>query len=294
LTKSIQKLEDGVGLQLFDRDGAMRISAVGREFLTRARRLLEESEGLSREVSRLTRAASGQVAVGCGPLMPEAFVAPAVSAVLKTHPNLEISVEIGNWLDFPPLLRIGRLDFFVANLAMLRDEPDLEIAPFPPEPVVWFARPGHPLVRQRRVPAQSFFSHPFAIPALPSWIDEWLQQQAGASRDSPFRSAVTCSHYPALKEIVRGSYCVSAATPVIVTKDFAAGTLAPITVDIPPLILQAGLVWLRHRTLSPAARALADSIRRHVETLAKNYPVLPTTDRQTRAPSRKSGASTRK
>lgn len=293
LTKSIHKLEEGLGLQLFDRDGPMRLSAVGREFLVRARRLLAESAELSLEVTRLTRAASGQVAVGCGPLMPEAFVAPAVAELIRRLQAPTVTIDIGSWPDFAGMLRAGRLDFFVANIAMLRDEPDLEIAAFPPEPALWCARPEHPLAGRKDIAPSEFFSYPMAGPALPGWVDDWFQRQTGATPGNPFRFAVTCSHYPALKAVLRTSDCVSGAIWSVLSRDFHDGTLVPLDVALPPLTMQAGIVWLRHRTLSPAARALIDSIRRQVESLARPQPATPES-RPKRAPSRKGGPSTRK
>jgi DNA-binding transcriptional LysR family regulator len=290
LTKSMHKLEEGLGLQLFDRDGPMKVSAVGREFLAKARRLLAESAELSQEVMRLTRATSGHVAVGCGPLLPEALVAPAVADLIRQNRALSVTIDIGSWPDFAPLLRSGRLDFFVANVTMLQDEPDLEITAFPPEPAVWFARPGHPLAGRRRIPPAEFFAHSFAGPVLPAWIDDWFQRQAGATPDAPFRFAVTCSHYPALKAILHGSDCVTGAILPIVMRDFQEGSMVPLDVDLPPLTMQAGLIWLRHRKLSPAAYALIDGIKRHVNVVAGGQsPVRE--PRQSLAPTRKNGPS---
>ena len=79
---------------------------------------------------------------------------------------------------------------------------------------------------------------------------------------------------------------------LLVASDFD-GTLAPLDVALPPLTMQAGLVWLRHRMLSPAARALVASIRRGVEKLAGDQPGVAAA-RQSRAPSRKTGTSRRK
>jgi len=293
LTKSIHKLEEGLGLQLFDRDGPMRLSVVGREFLERARRLLDASGELTREVGRMTRAAGGQVAVGCGPMMPEAYVAPAVAELVRSGAGPLVTIDIGNWEEFLPWLRAGRLDFFVANVTMLRGESDLEIAAFPAEPAVWCARPGHPLAGRRAVPAAEFFTYPFAGPALPGWVDTWFQRQSGARPEAPFRFAVTCSHYPTLKMVLGDTDCVSGAIQSILSEDFANGTLEPLDVTLPPLTMQAGLVWLRHRMLSPAARALVDSIKRRVERLAGNQAGVAAA-RQSRAPSRKMGTSSRK
>lgn len=290
LTKSMRKLEEGVGLQLLDRDGPMRLSAVGREFLVRARRLLAESAGLSLEVTRLTRAASGHVAVGCGPLMPEAFVAPAVAGLIGRRQALTVTIDLGSWPDFAELLREGRLDFFVANITMLGDEPDLEIAAFFPEPLVWCARPGHPLAGRKAVPAEEFLSYPIVGPVLPGWVDAWFQRQTGALTGKPFRLAVTCSHYPALKVLLHGGDCVSGAIRSVLSRDFQEGSLVPLDVELPPLTMQAGVVWLRHRTLSPAARALIEGIRRQVESLGRPQPPVPAA-RQNRAPARKSGTS---
>ncbi|MFN0129564.1 MAG: LysR family transcriptional regulator [Verrucomicrobiales bacterium] len=264
LTKSIHKLEAGVGLRLFDRAGAMALTAVGREFLARARRLLEESGELERVVGRLIRADRGQVVVGCGPMIPEAYVAPAVSDLMRRGESPGVTIEIGAYTSFADQLRAGRLDFFVANVRMIKEEPDMEITAFPEEPAVWFARPGHPLSRRNQIPAAAFFSFPMVGPALPVWVDSWFQSHTGAPPDRPFRFAVTCSHYPTLKSIVADTDCVSGAIPSILSADFETGSLVPLDVDLPPLVMQSGVVTLRNRSLSPAARALVDSIQHNV------------------------------
>jgi DNA-binding transcriptional LysR family regulator len=176
---------------------------------------------------------------------------------------------------------------------MLRDESDLEIVAFPAESAVWCARPGHPLAGRQGISADEFFAYPFAGPALPGWVDTWFQRQSGARPEAPFRFAVTCSHYPSLKIILRETDCVSGAIQSILGQDFADGSLVPLDVTLPPLTMQAGLVWLRHRILSPAARALVASIKRRVEKLAVDQP-RSAAARQSRAPRRKSGTSSRK
>jgi len=295
LTKSIHKLEDGVGLRLFDRGGAMKLTSAGREFLAKVRRMMEESGEMERLVTRLKRAEDGHVVIGCGPMMPEAFVAPAVSALLRRGEAPQVTIEIGGYMEFAGGLRGGHLDFFVANVTMIEDAPDLKVYAFPDEEAVWVARPGHPLAGRRRVPAVSFFGYPMAGPELPVWVDRWFQRHSGATAERPFHLAVTCSHYPTLKAIVAGSDCVGGAIPSVIREDLKDGRLVRLDVDLPPLVMRAGVVTLRHRELSPSARMVVDSIQRLVESGGlRTDPASGAPAAKTRAPARKRGTSARK
>ncbi len=158
------------------------------------------------------------------------------------------------------------------------------------------ARPGHPLDGRRRVPALSFFGYPMVGPELPVWVDRWFQRHSGATVERPFRLAVTCSHYPTLKTIVASSDCVGGAIPSVIREDLSEERLVRLDVELPPLVMRAGVVTLRHRELSPAARLVVESIQRMVEESGgvRSAPRRGRPAAQKRAPARKSGTSARK
>ena len=286
LTKSIQKLEAELDVQLFDRRGHMELTPLGREFLARARRTVAEFGDLQREMELLKGMHKGELKVGCGPLFGEALMGPAVARLIATHPGIKIGLQVGPFEVFPTLLRERRLDFFVADITHLERSGDLAMRPIPPMELVWFARPDHPLAGRRRVTPEAFFSYPLAIPAAPVWGQAWLDKHAPAHL-LPFRPAVECSHYPMLRQIVKGSDAISTCVASPLADDVRAGRIALLDVDLAKAYSRAGIVTLRHRSLSPAAKALIAEL----ETEIRGLPDLVTALAR---PARKGGRPVRR
>jgi len=72
--------------------------------------------------------------------------------------------------------------------------------------------------------------------------------------------AIQCESYSALKRIVLESECVSVALAGTIRTEVEQGLLNTLAVDAPKLQTNAGIVRLRHRTLSPLAAALIERI----------------------------------
>src|SRR6478735_446581 len=78
LTRRVQNLESVLGVQLVERTTrATALTAVGRDFLPRARRLLDELRGAFVEVREGARAQRGDVTIACVPTVGVHYL-PAV------------------------------------------------------------------------------------------------------------------------------------------------------------------------------------------------------------------------
>ncbi len=68
LSRSIQTLEDELGLQLFDRDNRnVSVTRAGKVFLEQARRLAGQLHSLEQEMTLLRNGEIGEVVFGTGP-----------------------------------------------------------------------------------------------------------------------------------------------------------------------------------------------------------------------------------
>ena len=82
LTKCIQRLEEAVGADLFERTGrGIALTRVGEVLLSRARRMRSAMEEALREVSDFAAGSAGHVRIGCGATMGE-YLLPQVCRAL--------------------------------------------------------------------------------------------------------------------------------------------------------------------------------------------------------------------
>lgn len=257
LTKSIHRLEEFLGAPLFDRTPRPVPTRFGQLIGRHARLLLAGAGDLEQAVALFRGLASGELSVGAGPLMADALVGPAIGRLMRRHPKLRIHLHVDNYSRFPDMLRSREIDFFVADVTDLSRTADLDIQPVPGQDAIWFCRPGHPLLTKKNIRRADLLGYPLVAPELPPWAKEKLH----APGRPQGRPSILCSHYSTLMKIVAHSDCVSGAFAPNIAAELAAGWFVRIPVAGLKLRSNPGIVALRNRALSPAARALMDEIK---------------------------------
>ena len=267
LTKSIQRMESRLGEKLFDRGQPVELTPFGRLMREQAQRVLAGLDDLKREAELFRGVERGELRIGVGPYMAHSIVGPALGRLLTKHPKLRLTVLVEDFTRFPALLRQRAIDLFVADVTLVKSDPELEILPVPREEVLWFVRPRHPLAGRGPLSLGRLFNYLFVAPALPPWALAWFDEHLPAPA-KPLRVTLTCSNYTTLKDIVRHSDCFSALPRSAIVEDLREGKFTRVRVKAPKLFANTGVVWLEGRTPSPAATALVVELRQEIARLA--------------------------
>jgi DNA-binding transcriptional LysR family regulator len=265
LTKSIQRLEQVLGAKLLDRSRAgVRPTAVGQVVIERAKVVVSGIAELRREVDLLAGREIGDLKVGVGPAMAESFVALAIARLVEKHPRTKMVVRVDRWEQLFEWLTAEQIDLFIADVTLTRRDRRVQIVPMPAEPIVWFCRRQHPLASARSVTRKQMMQFPLVTPRMPDWACRWFADVAAPKQEfDPNQrfSAVECENYPMLKRMVLAGDCISAALRSTIAEEVLQGQLVVLTVKAPKLRTNAGIVYLRDRTLSPLAEALIDELK---------------------------------
>lgn len=268
LTKSIQRMEHLLGEKLFDRGARTELTPLGQLVREQAEQALAGLDNLEREAELFRGVERGELKIGVGPYMAESIVGPALGRLLARHPKLRITVHVDDFRHFPPLLRQRAIDLFVADVTGVESDADLDIIPVPAEEVVWFTRPSHPLAAREAVALDELFAFPFVAPTLPTWTSAWFEEHLPAAL-KPVQPAVTCNNYSTLKDIVRHSDCFSGVGFSAIVEDLRDGRFRRLPVTGAVTRSNPGVVLLKGRTASPAAKALVAELRHHLDRLAR-------------------------
>jgi LysR family hydrogen peroxide-inducible transcriptional activator len=263
LSAQIALLEDGLGVQLFERDKKrVLVSPAGQQLLDRARKILHEAEDLTTAAKHASDPLSGSLRVGVIPTISPYLLPSVTQALRAAFPRLSIQ-----WIEekTPVLahsLAAGDLD--AAVVALEAELGDVESDVLSEDRFLLAAPPGHPLGTAKG-PAHT--AELRQAPVLLLDEGHCLREQAlslctvARAEEAEFRATSLTT----LAQMVAGGAGIT-LLPEIAAKteaDRAGLVLRPF--DAPAPSRTIALVWRRRSALGPALKKVAAVLR-------KSYP----------------------
>lgn len=146
LTRSIQTIEAGAGIALFDRDRShVRLTRIGETYAQRAAQLLDEADELENLLQRSAKARIGEVALGIAPLPARALLPAILPREVSADTRLRIQITIGEAEVLADAVVAGRIDACICAELPLAP-PMLRTATLGRFPITALVRVGHPLL----------------------------------------------------------------------------------------------------------------------------------------------------
>lgn len=264
LSKSIKRLEQDYGVQLFDRGAdSVTLTPFGRAVMERARKITAEAVEIRRDFDLLLGSSAGHLSLGTGPIAAEWILAPAVGRIIEKHPSLTISTEIDDPVSSLESLQLGEIDLFVGDVTEARGVKRFEVIDLPRLPIIMFCRSDHPLLQKSRIKIPDLQKYPLVGPKLPTRAYLWFGDRPLRKDEAAFLAgpwAVECDNFAFLKQIVRSSLGISGAPRDVIREDLDKGILADLQVVEPKFTPHGGIVRIKHRTALPAVDALVSEI----------------------------------
>jgi DNA-binding transcriptional LysR family regulator len=257
-SRSIQQLEQQLGVSLFDRGRHGATATVyARAALPHVRALFAAREALLQEIQAVQGLETGALAIGTGPYPAIGLMDQVAARFVDRYPGIRLRLHTANWEDLRHDLLAHEIELFVADTRELSTDPALTITPLPQRAGGIFCRRDHPLTRQRELRWPALLSYPFALTRLPDAIEATLQQLSAAHGGLTRR--IECDNVAMLVAMVAGSDAISMAPVSVIQTQLVTGALVMLPVqDIEEIQTSYGLVQRRERQLSPAAAAFRD------------------------------------
>ncbi len=265
LTKSIRRLEDSLGVSLFDRHPrGLRPTAFGEMLVLHARTVQHEFELAKRTLQEFRSTGRGLVKVGAGPSMTNALLPLATARLLQRGTAVRVEVSAGLNDTLLKALRDGELDFAVASMPPGEGADILTHEALFADTVVIAAAATHPLAG-RRIAPEDLLAYRWIMPTRNVGVRRHLVEYF-AIRNLRFPEIwAETDVFPYLLEVL-------AQTDLL---GYLPATLLQgrplVALDVPDSRWQRVVTlssW-RRRSLSPACAAFADELRGAARTL---YP----------------------
>ena len=265
-SRAIATLESRLDARLFERNNReVWPTPAGQILLQRARRLLADHAALGEALDGQRMLRSGSVSVAAGPYALEISATEAVTRLSRRHPQLQIELIEGDWRRLGPLMLARDIDLGLFDIGHIDNDHRFDIEVLRAHPGHFFARQGHPLAGQRRLRLEQVLAYPlvgmrgpYPMLAQAAGPAAGLQVDAATGEIVPQLATTSAA---ATRAVVQRSDGVGVAALCQLEDGLRFGRLIVLDLDWPGITSRYGIVHLRERTPSAAARALADCIR---------------------------------
>jgi DNA-binding transcriptional LysR family regulator len=256
LSRSIQALEETLGVRLVDRIGRrVELTPMGRETLARARQLVSDAAELVDGAQQQGRGEAATLRVGMGSGPAGLLMARLLLQVAQLRPQWRVEVARGATELLVQRLHSRTLDALVVDLRSLVPSPDLRVELAHELPGAFLVRPGHPLARRKALTFDELAAYPLASSPLSPEVSRGLVGLYGLAAHPDHCVGLRCEDIASLVEVAERSdavlLAIRASAPGLRVLDMA-----------PAMHLSArlGVVTLARRTLPPAMSVVSGMI----------------------------------
>lgn len=248
LSRSISKLEQDLGVQLFERKGrGVVLNRYGREFYAKTSRSLQQLSQAKQEIMTLLDPDRGTVSLAFLKSLGASFVPNLVSAFLARHPNVQFQLHQNATSIMLDQLEAGDIDYCLSTVTETRLH--IEWQPLWTEPIYAFVPDGHELANREQVTLRELAES--RLIALKTGygtrtVMEQLFRQAGITPRILFEGEEVVT----LMGFVRAKLGVTLFPDV---KGVSMEGIVRLPINEPDCCRTIGLAWNKNSYLSPVA-----------------------------------------
>ena len=255
LTKSIQRLEEHLGVRLLEREArGMKPTFYAESLRGYAKAACIGMAEAESQIAALRDGTEGIITVAGPPFVMSELLPPVLVRLAKERPKLQVHLVSQNRNLFTDLLD-GK---FSLAVAMLYDEmPKQGLAKhwLFDDRLLLVMRPDHPLATRRKIKPADLMNQDWVFPDDETWSHRRLKlyfEQAGLT---PPRARFESRDPPVMKSIVMASNHIGAISKLGVEKEISRGLLKSVELDSPLMLRPIGIVTRDNEPMSPAVKS---------------------------------------
>lgn len=265
VSSRVRHAEDVLGVKLFHRTTRrVSITAHGERLCTLAERALADLRAVVQEFRDEEQLKRGRVTLGAAPTIAGTLLPATLVRFRQRWPGVEVILRddfFGRVLD---RVLTGDVDLVVTPFQ--HADARFDFVPLFRDEILLLARAGHPLLARRRVEIEEIA--PYGVVTMPPQSAHWgLIADAFAARGLAFEPAFQTQHVLSIISMVKSGFAVGFLPEVLVPM-LDMTELGTARIGRAGLYRQICLTTAHGRSLSPAAQALHDTLRKSLGTLA--------------------------
>ena len=260
---ALSELEKGLALKLFERTPrGVTPNSYGECLIRHARLVLGALANARDELHALQTGAAGKVTVGALPAVAPGLIPRALLLLKRMSPLTRVMVQEGPMDALLPELRRGTLDLVVGRLVPSGMAGDLADETLDPGTMVLVVARQHPLAKKKQVGWTELAAYPWVLPPVGSLQRQPLEDALQANGVSLPADIVESLSVHVITGYLRESNAVGTMSRVAAQPSIATGGLRQLPLALPDPQRPIGVMWSRHRPVSPSILAFRECLRR--------------------------------
>jgi DNA-binding transcriptional LysR family regulator len=261
-SKQLKDLEEMLDVQLFDRlPRGMEPTIYGETMIRHARMALTSLSLAHEDIVAIKAGLSGQVDIGTIMTPGIALLPQAITRTKQQAPKLRIGVEMEQSNILLEQLQRGRLDFMIGRIPEREGAAGLSYEELGDEPACAVVRPGHPLLKSKKLQLSDICNQPWILPPQGSILRtrcELMFRRAGL--EVPV-NVVDTTAVLLIKPLLQQTDALN-VMPIAVARYYESqGVLSILPIELPCRMDGYGIITVDGHILSPGAALLLKAVR---------------------------------
>ncbi|TXL72176.1 LysR family transcriptional regulator [Vineibacter terrae] len=273
VNRQILKLEDEIGVALFERRGnGVRLTAAGEHLLRHARHTLSEWQRTCNDIAALKGDIHGEVRVVTIPSLLVRVVPRAIEAVAAQHPHISFRVIDADPAEHVEEMRAGRPD--IALLFIDKRQRSYEVIARLRTALGAIMRPDHPLASTGTLTLTQCADYPVVMLNDP-WLLDAVSESEFVHSGAQFAARILSNSLTVMKAAIASGLGIGFFTPTGFVDEIQRGELICVPLVEPGLASsEIGLFVHRSRATAPHVHVLATELVRHLDDLMQDIRAI--------------------
>lgn len=262
LSKMIKKLEEELGVQLFDRsEHKMTLTDAGNKLFEDGQKVLSELDSITEAIRDTKNLKTGNVSVGIPPVIGTSYFPPLIANFRHDYPGINLSIIENGAVTVYEMVEKGYVDLGLVILPELSDR--IEYIPVIEDEVVLVVHNDHRLASRDKVVFEDLKEEAFALLDETFLLHHHVMKacrEAGFEPDVYFKS----SQWDFLTELVCLNQGISILPRPILAR-FNSSNIKQIPIDHPEMKWRIAIILKKNRYVSFAAKKFIEYIKEHIK-----------------------------
>lgn len=264
ITTQIKSLESELEVKLFERIGKnVTLTHEGKKLLPYAKQMLKLSNDIKNTVFN-KETPSGTLTIGAAESLCVLRLPEILKEYKKLYPEVEVSLKFGSCADFRYFLTDNIIDVaFSLGVKIDSDEfiSEVEI----PEPMLFLAYPGHPLINKKSILPKDIENEPLILTETGCSYRAALENILTSCDVKP-NIAFETGSVQAIKQFTMSGLGITLLPKVAVEDEINNGKLIPLNWAGPEFGVISQVLYHKDKWISPALKEFLKLSRKFMES----------------------------